>query len=185
MKIINFHKLLVFIVLMFALSACTNKEKNQEAEASAVKNLVETYCRADSNGANLSSDNYLKSGLPGFMVAGDFESPGWDTVSLIKKYSITSVKVNGKIATVIVTYDTLGEVPGAEKVTIDKKNENYSFNLVKNDEKWKLKTPYDLQPHILVDTAIIHIQELYETQKESQPNAPAVIQRLKQLKEKV
>jgi hypothetical protein len=182
---IRVYNLLIVLGVMLLLPACTNKQTSFEAESTAAKSLVETYCKADLNGANLSTDNFLKSGLSSFLVSGEFESPGWDTVSLIIKYTITYSKVNGKEAIITVSYDTLGEIPGAEEVTIDKRIENYNFKLVKIDGKWRLKTPYDLKPHISIDTAIRHIQVLYKTEKEAQPNAPKVIQRLKQLKEQL
>lgn len=162
-------------------TSCMKDSKN-ETSAKMVQTLVETYCKADYDGANLSTDNYKKSLLPGFVVAGEYESPAWDTVSLVKAYFIKSVEVKGENASVAVQYEVLGEVPGAQEVEVKKEKENYTFKLKKLGDSWKLITPADLKPHIAIDTAIRHIRELYETEKASQPNAPKVIERLQELK---
>ncbi len=171
------------VISLLVLSACTKQEKTADADKAAVKSLMKKYCTADLNGVNLSTENFLKSGISSFMVAGDSEPPGWDTVTLIKEYAVTSVELHGTTATATVSYDVLGEVPGAEEVAIDKKKVQYSFRLVKKEGIWKLVTPSDLQPHVSVPTALQHIQNLYDTQKENQPKAPYVMQRLKQLME--
>ncbi len=170
------------IISLLIVSACTKQEKTADAEK-AVKSLVEKYCTADLNGVNLSTESFLKSGISSFMVAGEWEPPGWDTVTLIKGYAITSVELNDTTATATVSYDVIGEVPGAEEVVIDRKKVNYKFRLVKKDGIWKLVTPSDLRPHVSLATTLQHIQYLYDTQKENQPKAPHVMQRLKRLME--
>jgi hypothetical protein len=173
----------LIIGLIILTSAACMKEPKNEANKKVVRALVETYCKADFDGANLSTDNYKKSPLPGFVISGEYEAPAWDTVSLVKAYSIRSVEVNGENASVVVMYEVLGEVPGAQEVVIKKENVNYTFTLRKQRDSWKLITPAELMPHIAVDTAIRHIRELYETQKEFQPNAPKVIKSLQALKQ--
>ena len=182
MKISNrIPHLIISALILLPTAACMKDSKN-EANQKAVHAVVETYCRADYDGANLSTDNYKKSSLPELVVAGECEAPGWDTVSLVKAYSIKTVEVKGENASVEVQYEVLGEVPGAQEVEVKKQKENYIFRLKKVGDGWKLITPADLKPHIAIDTAIRHIKELYEMGKMTQPNAPKVIERLKELK---
>lgn len=168
--------------ILLACIACTKESAENDAVGKAVRTLVETYCKADFDGAMLSSANYRKSPLPAFVVAGEKEGPAWDTVALVKAYSIKSVEIKGEDASVNVLYEVLGEMPGAQKVEIKKRNENYTFKLKKKNGDWKLIRPFDLMPHIGVDTAIRHMQKLYESEKNSQPNAPNVIEQLNKLK---
>lgn len=183
MKIGNriIHFLITGLILLTS-AACVREPKN-EADQKVVRTLVETYCKADYDGANLSTDNYKKSPLPEFVIAGEYEAPAWDTVSLVKSYSIRSVEVKGENASAVVMYEVLGEVPGTQEVEIKKENKSYTFKLKKQRGNWKLITPADLMPHIAVDTAIRHIRKLYETQKAFQPNAPKVLERLQALKQ--
>jgi hypothetical protein len=167
---------------MLLVGSCAKESTKNEASIKAVRTLVETYCIADFDGANLSTENYRKSSLPMFVLVGENEAPGWDTVSLVKAFTIKAVDVKGETATAVVSFDVLGEVPGAQRVNANRREEAYTFRLKKVDGRWKLILPADLQPHISVDTAISHIQGLYETEKESQSNAPKVIERLRELK---
>jgi len=169
-------------LIILACSACTKDAAKNDATGKAVRTLVETYCKVDFDGAMLSTENYWKSPLPTFVVTGEEEGPAWDTVALVKAFSIKKIEVKGENASVTVMYEVLGEVLGAQDVEIKKSNECYTFKMRKQKGDWKLIRPSDLMPHIGVDTAIRHIQELYETEKSYQPNAPKVIERLKELK---
>ena len=176
------NNVLIITFLLFVLFACSN-QRSLETETAAVKNIVETYCKADLNGARLSAKNYSKSDIHNIITVGDFTEPGWDTASLIKKYLITAVKLNEKNATVTVSYDALGEITGTEEVILNKKTEECTFDLVKINGKWKLKNPYDLNPHISINTAIKHIEELYNAEKACHhPQAPAIIIKLNKMK---
>lgn len=159
-------------------------EENEQlsSDTLAVRSLVQKYCEAEFHGATLGTKSYKKSGLDKFIIhEKGHAAPGWDTVTLIRKFNIISVKVAPRHAMVSVEYNLLGEVDTLE-VRINQKIEKYNFRLIKKNGEWKLIEPYNLRPHISIDTAINHIQSLYDTQGDVQPKAPEVIRKLRELK---
>ena len=167
---------------LFGLSQINNAQGEQlSPDAAAVRAVVQKYCEADLRGANLSTDNYKKSGMDSFIVPGEHEPYGWDTVTVITKYKITNVEVLSGKASVKVQYDSLGEL-AADNFKADKQAETYTFKLIKKNEAWKLIDPYNLMPHIAIDTAINHLQSLYNEQKDAQRKLPEIIKKLRELK---
>lgn len=156
----------------------------QETEISVIRGIVETYIKADMSGANLGTDNFVESGLEKILIAGEESAPGWDTVSLVKNYKLTSIdtkKVKGQdLAIASVTYEIVGEVPGAVEVIRQKETEKYVFRLVKQGKDWKLIQPFDLRPHVSIETVIKHLKTLLG--QEHQEKVPEVIRQLEKMK---
>ncbi len=181
-------RLILIVILISAVSLFLFKshfdKKNKEAEVSAIRAVVEKYIQADLAGANLGTDNFVESGLEKILVPGEEAAPGWDTVSLVKSYKLKSIenkKVKGKdLAIASVAYEIIGEVPGAVEVVRLKETENYVFRLVKEDKTWKLIQPFDLRPHVTIETTIKHLKTLVG--HEGQGKVPEVIQQLEKMK---
>lgn len=150
-------------------------------EINTPKELVEKYCYEDFNGAFLSSDNYERSDIGKYIIAAEYETPGWDIVILISGYKISSIDTDIKTAKILVEYQVIGELSGGVDLKLKKSIETYIFRLKKQGENWKIVKPYNLPPHISVTTAIRHLEELIATQGEVQPNAKTLIKKLKDL----
>jgi hypothetical protein len=183
-------KALIILVGIFAVIGCIVLYKNQtdkstrEAEVTSVRSIVEMYIKADLHGATLGTDNFAQSGIGKIIIPGEESSPGWDTVSLAKSYTINTIQVKKEkgrnLATASVTYELVGEVPGAVEVIEKKETENYVFRLVKQDKEWKLIEPYDLRPHVSIETVIRHLKTLLG--REHQEKLPEVIRQLEKMK---
>jgi len=168
------------VVVFFLYQDRVARQTQLAGDSAAVRALVQRYCEADLNGAMLGTENYKKSGLDEIIVAEEGHiSPGWDTVTLIKGFKILGVTMGAHQGAVQVQYEVMGEL--ADEVRLDQRTEDYDFRLVKKDGHWKLIEPYDLNPHISIETAIKHMQALYEEEREQQPQAPEVIRKLREL----
>lgn len=150
-------------------------------EINTPKELVEKYCYEDFNGAFLSSDNYERSDIGKYIIAAEYETPGWDIVILISEYKISSIDTDIKTAKILVEYQVIGKLSGGVDLKLKKSIETYIFRLKKQGENWKIVKPYNLPPHISVTTSIRHLEELIATQGEVQPNAKTLIKKLKNL----
>ena len=144
--VLAFVTTLALISSIFLLRSHLGKS-NQEADAAAVRAVVETYIKADLDGATLGTDNFEKSGLDRILIPGEEVASGWDNVSLVKAYKINSIQTRNEkgrqLAIATVAYEVVGEVPGAVEVVKRNETENYQFRLVKQDKEWKLIEPYD------------------------------------------
>jgi hypothetical protein len=181
----------VFIAVgIFAIIGCIvlfhyqADRSTHRADVSAVRSVVEKYLKADFNGATLGTDNFARSGLGKIMIPGEESSPGWDTVSLTRSYAIDAIQVKNEkgrnLATASVTYELVGEVPGAVEVLEKKEKEKYVFRLVQQEKEWKLIEPYDLRPHVSIETVIRHLKMLLG--QEQQEKLPEVIRQLEKMK---
>lgn len=160
------------------------EKSNKESDATAVRAVVESYIKADLNGATLGTDNFEKSGLDRILIPGEEVAPGWDNVSLVKAYKINSIQTRNEkgrqLAIVSVAYEVVGEVPGAVEVIKNNETENYQFRLVKQNKEWKLIEPYDLRPHVSIETVIKHLKNFVGD--EGQEKVPEVIHQLEEMK---
>ena len=169
------------VVVFFLYQDRVAGQTQPTGDSATVRALVQRYCEADLNGAMLGTKNYLASGLKEIIVAEEGHvSPGWDTVTLIKGFKILGVTMGAHQAAVKVRYEVIGEEDNI-KVRPHKTTKDYDFRLVKKDGQWKLIEPYNLRPHISIETSIKHRQALYEEGKERQPNAPEIIRKLREL----
>jgi hypothetical protein len=149
-----------------------------------IRSTVELYLKADLQGATLGSDNFARSGIGKLIIPGEEIAPGWDTCSVVTSYAIDAVEekmVKGQhLAIVSVTYAVVAEVSGATDVEHKKEREKYVFRLVKQGNDWKLIDPYDLKPHVSIDTLIAHLKTLLG--QEHQEKVPDVIHQLEKMK---
>jgi hypothetical protein len=143
------------------------------------RQLVEFYCKADFEGVFLSSENYKKSNIGKFIIRGEYMSPAWDTVVLIKDYKIQEEKQNNNNSSISVNYDVIGYC--SRDVTIKRKNELYVFRLKKQNNQWVLIEPYDLPQHISIETAIKHFKSLEKTQGNTDSYIKPVLKKLNEL----
>jgi len=118
--------------------------------------------------------------------------PGWDTVTVVKDFRIVSSRKSGKTATVIVEFDTLGEMAGWEFEARSKKD-RVEFTLElgdrewewKDDEpklipgklQWRIKRPI-IQPHISLPFSIEHVKFLARTQNDPKHQLDSILARL-------
>jgi len=172
----------ILIILLFLPSAGISANNPKPLPESS-RELTKLFCKLDFEGARLSTDSYQKSDIAKFLVPGEFESPGWDTVVLVTKYKIEKENLNDKQASVTVSYDVIGTV--SSDLTVMKHKAPYTFRFKKQKNRWVMIEPYDLPQHISIDTAIKHLEGLLKIQGEVEPSTTAVIEKLKQLKRRL
>ena len=116
------------------------------------KEVMEAFCKADYNGAGLST-----KGWPIIKKYTTWvDAPGWDSVVVISEYKLTSVKENLRTASVIVDYKVIGNLDSGEKISNLERNihmQKINYNMVKLNGQWKIDNPQE-PPHISVNTAI-------------------------------
>lgn len=167
------------VLILVGLNECAMPDREVET---AIRSVVESFLKADLDGAFLSSDNFERSGIDRILVPGDGMRPGWDTVTLVKSYEITNVISSRGKASATVEYRVLGEVPGAEEVIRRDSTEEYHFLLAKRGKGWKLVSPNDLRPHVSIDTTLRHLNLLLSQSGNSSDTLPAVIRQLELMK---
>jgi hypothetical protein len=172
------YRLLGLLVLScFVVAGCLQREDNQNHRTTGPEEVVATYCKADFEGATLSTKNYNKSGIAALLWKVEETGPAWDYAILIEGFRITSVAKKGDQSEVTVEYAVIGE--WAVDVKIKRHTEHHVFQVKQVQASWKLLDPVDLPPHISIPTAIRHIEMLMRIQEE--PEGPATIKKLKTL----
>ena len=174
---LRYRLLLSFVIACFIVTGWVKAEENQKHAANGPEEVVAEYCKADSEGATLSTENYNKSGIAALLWKVEEIGPAWDYAILIKAFRVGSVSMKGGQSEVIVEYSVIGE--WGMDVEIKRQTERYKFQVKQVQGSWKLLDPVDLPPHISVPTAIRHIEELMRIQDE--PEGPAKIEKLKAL----
>jgi len=165
------YRLLGLLVLScFVVAGCLQREVNQNHRTTGPEELMAAYCKADFEGATLSTENYNKSGIAALL---------WKVEEnlLIEGFRITSVAKKGDQSEVTVEYAVIGE--WAVDVKIKRYTERHAFQVKQVQVSWKLLDPVDLPPHISIPTAIRHIEMLMRIQEE--PEGPATIKKPKAL----
>lgn len=135
------------LVYMISFATC--------AFGSLVSDVVNRYCKLDSEGFRLSSDNYDE--IRNLMAwEKDQDEPGWDCFKIISDYKMINVRSTNETATVTVQYGIIGTLCGTE---LDRKSylDIVDFKLITTDNTWKIReyVPY---PRISIDAAIIFLQ---------------------------
>jgi len=169
------------LLFAYLLTICSwqqlNALEHNQKSASGPDKAVAAYCKADYEGATLSTENYRRSGIAALLWKVEEIGPAWDYAILVEGYRIASVSIKGGQSEVTVEYAVVGEWAG--DVKIKKRTERHVFQVKQVQGSWKLLDPVDLPPHISVPTAIRHIEMLMRTQEE--PEGPATIKKLKTL----
>jgi hypothetical protein len=166
-----------FVIACFVVTGCLKAEENQKHGANGPEEVVAAYCKADLEGATLSTENYNKSGIAALLWKVEEIGPAWDYAILIEGFRIASVARKGNQSEATVEYAVIGEL--AMDVEIKRQTERHIFRVKQVQGTWKLFDPVDLPPHISVPTAIRHIEMLMRIQDE--PEGSAKIKKLKAL----
>ena len=125
------------------------------AFGSLVSDVVNRYCKLDSEGLRLSIDKYDE--IRNLMAwEKDQDEPGWDCFKIISDYKIVNTISTNETATVTVQYNIVGTLCGIE---LDRKSylDVVDFKLIKTDKTWKIRE-YIPYPRISIDTAIVFLQ---------------------------
>lgn len=110
--------------------------------------VVAAYLNEDAAGSGWSSETFPR--LIRYAVWPD--APGWDTVTVIKSFSILDTAVSGHKAKVKVVYSVLGQLGNDTfKKAISSEAVTYSLSLANG--KWTIEEP-QLMPHIAVGDVI-------------------------------
>jgi hypothetical protein len=157
------------------ISAAETKQKIPESP----RDLTLHFLKLDFEGARLGSDDYRKSGIAEFIVPGEYMSPGWDMAIVIRKYEIEKTRPKSDRVAVTVKYDVIGSV--SNELTIKSQTEHYTFRFKQKVDRWFMIEPYDLPPHISVNTAIRHLDHLLKIQGENSTTTRSQIEKLRQL----
>ncbi len=147
------------------------------------RKVVETFCHLDLDGGLLSTENSKRSGIFDYISLSEGPFPAWDTATLVTGYRILSLSCHSDSAAVLLQYDVIGEIPG-EELVMTKRKEKSHFRLTQVNGTWKIIDPNNLRPHILVETAIGHLQRLIDSKSNESPEIPKVIEKLKMLQSK-
>lgn len=174
-----------------AFLALSNPAVSQQASPATPASVVSRYCQSDFNGARTSSQTYREVT---HLVRWTSE-PGWDTVSVVKKFGIVSKRTISRHATVVVDYEVLGEIAGWD-FTSEQRTERVQYSLDLGDkagtpngdnpvlahstERWRISDPV-IQPHISLAFAIHHIKWLIRTQDDPEHKLPKVLAQLQAL----
>lgn len=144
------------------------------------RQLTSVYLKHDFDGDLLSSETYKTSGLLNFIVPGEFESGGSETIILIKGYRITNASQENTKALITVEYDVIGLV--TLDVSMEKKESRYTFRCKKQDGRWMMIDPYNLSPHVSIDSAVSHYERLDKIQGGIGTSTNTVLTKLKELR---
>lgn len=170
---------LIFVLITGLLHVANASAKPYEEQ----RKVVETFCRLDLDGGLLSTENSKRSGIFDYISLSEGPFPAWDTATLVAGYRILSVSSHSDSAKVLLQYDVIGEI-SSEELVITKKEEKSHFRLRRVNGTWKIIDPNNLRPHILVETAISHLQHLIDSKSNESPEIPKVIEKLKTLQAK-
>jgi hypothetical protein len=154
---------------------------NKNPHLADPQTVVAAYCRADCEGATLSSENYTKSYIPDLLLKREPIGPAWDIAVLIEGFRIVSVSSTADESEVTVEFFVVADWEGIIGLKVEKRTDRHVFKLRRVQNEWKLLDPVDLPPHISLATAIRHTEMLLKIQREVQPDAPEVIRRMKAL----
>jgi hypothetical protein len=186
---------IILILLFLSLQSVTNQlyaaysfnaievsiAEQQEVTAYPLtpKGVIEAFCKADYNGAGLSTKGWPKIKKYTTWV----DAPGWDNVVVISSYEVTSAKENLKTADLIVRYEVIGNLESGEKISNlirNRHTEKINYKLVKLKGQWKIENPQE-PPHISINMAIglMENQIKKETDKRLLKQANDIIKFLK------
>jgi len=172
-SIVTRSRILVAICVLINLLSTASAS---DPPLSSPESIVREFCQRDFNGERTRSDTSAKIEK---LVHWEFE-PGWDTVTVIKRFRILSCRKINKRAIVVVEFDTLGEMPAWDFVLKSEK-ERVQFALQLGDREWQWKNDKAvlvsgkrqwriiepvLQPHISLPYSIEHTRWLIRTQND-------------------
>jgi hypothetical protein len=180
MKGKSYIKAVALIFAIVILNVNTALSQNNKNISENPRKVIEHFLKLDTDGARLGTDTYKASGIGDYVVQGEYESPGWDTVTLITDYKIQKITQSGSTASAMVKYNVIGKA--SNNLEIKKKNEIYIFKLKKQNHRWFIVEPYDLPQHISVDAAIKHWELLDKLQGDIDPDTKTMLRKLKTLK---
>ena len=167
------------IAALLILIACTQARAvhrepivRSDAEYPATpEKVVEEYVRKDAEGARLSGDKFQE--IKDLFM---WEEGGSDGCTVITEYDIKTLSVGPAEASVLVTYQELGNtsvlnwIPGKRKWAV-------TFILKKDGNRWRIAEP-EISPHVLLDVIIGYLERSIVFD-----NNEYTIEVLKQLKE--
>ena len=111
------------IVFIIIILFCNNAFASPKDD---VLNVIHSYCKADFEGARLSSVTYPEA----FKYVSWEDEPGWDIVTGISSYVITSVTISGAKAKAVVVYTVNREYPVNSNEVEDNSEQTVTFKLV-------------------------------------------------------
>lgn len=121
------------------------------------QDVVQAYCTQDAQGHFLQSSGWEK--LQQLTTWPD--TPGWDTVVVIRDVKVIDAHQAAKIANVTVDYAVLGtmSVTQASGLAFNKSEsiQKVTFKLVRQKHHWKISEPQE-PPHITIESALAQIR---------------------------
>lgn len=147
----------LFLVPVFAVQCVLSQEKNSGMEIKSPKDIVVQYIENDLRGSRLSSRTWREKMHP-FYYDTETDEPGWDTITVVKGYTIVTTGITGNDATVAVHYDILCDI-GTQVSVRSKTDARVVYSLRMRNGAWKLNG-YKTCPLVSEDTAIKHVAGL-------------------------
>ena len=154
-------QIILFIIL--AIGIIKTKDVYAGDYAITPREVVGQYIRMDYEGKGLTGKGYREL----LSYTNWIDGPGWDTVMVVKGYSIGESTISNDMAYVPVKYNVLGSINGyvwidinSKEFTADGRKEiNPTFVLVKSGERWVIKAP-QYRPHVSVGVILDRIKHL-------------------------
>jgi hypothetical protein len=125
--------------------------------------VIQEYCRLDSEGARLSSQNPLSDKISA-MVTWPIE-PGWDTIVVVGNFEVVGSHSGPRKSSVTVRYTVLGNMFGAKVTASQQHKELVTFTLTKSKDGWRIVRPL-IAPHVSVAAATSVLNSLLVDEKD-------------------
>jgi hypothetical protein len=160
--IVGISLLIILFILGCDLSgARKSKPKSYSNTLSTPEEVVALFCDMDFSGKRLSSLTWSEI-LP-YTTWPD--EPGWDTVLVVSKYSLSDVKRSNNTADITVEYHVVGKY-GTELLQMDK-IEKVPFKVIKTENGWKIKSPDWMMPHVSPMTLLSNLEGRLKEERDS------------------
>lgn len=163
----DFLRLFFFCMLLTFSSGCQSFTVHCGDESRAPQDVVEAYVKADAEGATLSSEKYASSVIPSIVLSSQYETPGWDTVSIVERSEVIGIEPMEDaydIQKVKVQYHIIADC--ADELMPKAYFESYSFRVHKMGNKWMIVNPTDLRPHVSLPAFLRHVHVLLRADPE-------------------
>lgn len=151
------------LAAMCALLATQAVAKRPSRKGVSPAEVVRQYCKLDSEGARLSSQNPYLDNI--FSLATWQDEPGWDSATVTRGFAITQARAGRATSAVTVRYEVLGNMSGTSVVASRQHIQLVTFVLRKSTAGWKIDRPL-IRPHVSIQAASAALMSLLKGEKD-------------------
>lgn len=168
-------KFLVLVALFFG--TLSPSAYSSPTEFLSPEEVVEKYCEADFEGANTHTKSWKRQIQPLTTWA---DGPGWDSLMVVKKFTINEIKKSKSNAEIAVEYEIVGELNGHNFSSKNSK-ERIVYQLVNDKGSWKITVPQP-PPHVSVSATLRLLEQSSVVDEVHRTNIQDSITQLKKQK---